>query len=137
MGFSYKFTSCQRNKKKDIEKKKKKKKNVEVSNVLGAIKAQAKMKQPKPDFLLMWLNSRIHLTMLFKRKIHLELLVLGGVVLLTHHPTHEKGNELHRSCMRLQGGDLMFNYLQAQYSLPCTRPRDWLQRFSISTGLPW
>jgi hypothetical protein len=58
-------------------------------------------------------------------------------MLLSHHRTHEGGEDLQRNHSRLQRGDLIFNHLQAQYSLPSTRPRGWLPRFSISTGLPW
>jgi hypothetical protein len=67
-------------------------------------------------------NSRIFLTMLLERKTFLELSRVGRVVLLSHHCTCKGREDLYKSCLKLQRGDLIFNHLEAQYSLLATRP---------------
>jgi hypothetical protein len=68
------------------------------------------------------LNSKILLIVLLRRKTFLDLSGVGKVMLLSHHHTCEGEKDLYNNHPRLQRGYIMFNHLQAQYSLLSTRP---------------
>jgi hypothetical protein len=134
VGYLEKLASYQGNKE-DIDKRRKKKKDFQVFNTPGATQTLADIENFEHDEILSCQNSRILLIVLFTRKTLLELLGIGGVMLLNHCYTHKGGDNLCRNHSKLQIGNLIFNHLKAQYLLTTTRPWGWLRRLSTLTGL--
>ncbi len=98
--FLEKFASSQGNKKEDIDKRKKKNKDLQGSGIPWTTQTPTNIENPKQDVNVKLLSFKILLTMLFTRKILLELLRVGRIMLLSHYRILE-GKDLCRNRPKL------------------------------------